>query len=414
MTYLNATIRLTFTLFCALLMACGSGSSGGSSSGTTTAGGTDGTQPVITHSAPVITSFANASFTVGTFGAMALTATGSPDPVVTVSGSLPSGVIFNSRTGVLSGTPASGSAGTYPLTIMAANGIAPNDYQNLLLTVSNSAVTGGVKIYGWVFKDGAGFSGVTVQVSDAVGRTLHATTSDTGYYEFVNMTNGIYTLTSSYPGFSFEGMYLDGQSVHAASTTITVNSASAQAMTGANCFTGKTGFSLTGNLLTTDGTPACNAQTDAIYLFKPDGTYVGASYCGNGGSYYFYGIPNGSYYLTPALSDITFVPPSVGIAVESGNQSGLILRGIATPGNQLSVRVVTASGVGVSNQLVTLTPSGIGPATLRTDPWGWITFKGLTYGTYTISGAGLSPSSKTVTVSYPNYPVPAVQFTYVP
>jgi hypothetical protein len=52
------------------------------------------------------------------------------------SGSLPSGVTFNAATGVLSGTPASGTIGTYPLTFTAHNGVGSDAIQNFTLTVS--------------------------------------------------------------------------------------------------------------------------------------------------------------------------------------------------------------------------------------------------------------------------------------
>jgi N-acetylneuraminic acid mutarotase len=44
-------------------------------------------------------------------------------------------VTFNATTGVLSGTPAAGTAGTYAITFTAANGITPNATQSFTLTV---------------------------------------------------------------------------------------------------------------------------------------------------------------------------------------------------------------------------------------------------------------------------------------
>jgi LPXTG-site transpeptidase (sortase) family protein len=54
-----------------------------------------------------------------------------------MTGTLPSGVTFIPATGILSGTPAVGSAGTYPLTFNAANGILPNASQSFTLIVKN-------------------------------------------------------------------------------------------------------------------------------------------------------------------------------------------------------------------------------------------------------------------------------------
>src|SRR5205814_5810730 len=70
---------------------------------------------------PVITSANNATFGEGTPGTFTVTATGFPTPTLGESGALPSGVTFNTSSGVLSGTPATGTAGTYNITLSASN-----------------------------------------------------------------------------------------------------------------------------------------------------------------------------------------------------------------------------------------------------------------------------------------------------
>ena len=80
-----------------------------------------------------ITSSATTSFTVGTSGAYTVTATGFPAPTYSLSGTLPTGLSFNTATGVLSGTPNGASAGTYPVTITASNGVST---ATLSLTIS--------------------------------------------------------------------------------------------------------------------------------------------------------------------------------------------------------------------------------------------------------------------------------------
>jgi peptidoglycan/xylan/chitin deacetylase (PgdA/CDA1 family) len=75
---------------------------------------------------------------VGTAGSFTVTATGFPTPTLSESGTLPSGVTL-STAGVLSGTPAAGTGGTYPITITASNGVTPNATQNFTLTVNNPA-----------------------------------------------------------------------------------------------------------------------------------------------------------------------------------------------------------------------------------------------------------------------------------
>ncbi|MEA2608859.1 MAG: hypothetical protein QOJ75_1102, partial [Chloroflexota bacterium] len=95
---------------------------------------------------PVITSANNATFTIGAAGSFTVTTTGTPTPTVGRTGTLPSGVSFVGNadgTGTLSGTPASGTAGTYPLTFTATNGAPPNASQSFTLTVVNQQVVPG-------------------------------------------------------------------------------------------------------------------------------------------------------------------------------------------------------------------------------------------------------------------------------
>lgn len=96
--------------------------------------------------APQITSANQATFTVGTAGSFHVTVTGSPAPKLSASGTLPRGVSFNPSSGLLSGKPAAGSAGSFKLTITASNGVAPNAVQTLTLVVNQvSAITSAVK-----------------------------------------------------------------------------------------------------------------------------------------------------------------------------------------------------------------------------------------------------------------------------
>ena len=87
------------------------------------------------NSAPSFTSSSSTTFTVGTFGTFSVASAGSPGPTLGESGTLPNGVSFNSSTGVLSGTPATGAGGVYSITFTANNGVSPNATQNFSLTV---------------------------------------------------------------------------------------------------------------------------------------------------------------------------------------------------------------------------------------------------------------------------------------
>src|SRR5438445_6887940 len=89
------------------------------------------------NQAPAITSANSTTFKVGTAGSFAVTATGVPAPTFSETGALPSGVTLTSA-GVLSGTPAANTGGTYPITITASNSVLPNATQNFTLTVNQA------------------------------------------------------------------------------------------------------------------------------------------------------------------------------------------------------------------------------------------------------------------------------------
>ncbi|MCE2726419.1 MAG: cadherin domain-containing protein [Planctomycetaceae bacterium] len=87
--------------------------------------------------APAFTSAATADFAAQTPGSFQFTASGYPSPTYSVAGSLPSGLSLASS-GLLSGTPAAGTAGTYAFTVTATNGIAPAATQAFTLTIAQS------------------------------------------------------------------------------------------------------------------------------------------------------------------------------------------------------------------------------------------------------------------------------------
>jgi len=88
--------------------------------------------PVVTP--PAITNANSSVFTVGTAAAFALTATGTPAATFSINGTLPPGISFNTKTGILSGIPT--TAGIYTLTVTASNGVVPNASQTFFLPVN--------------------------------------------------------------------------------------------------------------------------------------------------------------------------------------------------------------------------------------------------------------------------------------
>jgi hypothetical protein len=90
----------------------------------------------VVGSKPVFTSTSSKSDKIGTFFSLQVTATGSPTITFSLAGPLPNGVSFNAATGVLSGTPANGTAGSYTVTITASNSVG-NTSQSFTLNVTH-------------------------------------------------------------------------------------------------------------------------------------------------------------------------------------------------------------------------------------------------------------------------------------
>jgi len=87
------------------------------------------------NEAPTITSVNNATATVGSAFSFQVTSTGYPAPNYSYTGTLPSGVTFHNGTGILSGTPRTGTAGTYTITVTASNNVGSSS-QSLTLVVN--------------------------------------------------------------------------------------------------------------------------------------------------------------------------------------------------------------------------------------------------------------------------------------
>ena len=107
---------------------------------------------------------------------------------------------LNSSTGVLSGTPAAGTAGTYPITLKAANNVAPDATQSFTLTVNQvPAITSANST---TFAVGsAGTFTVTATGSPA------PTFSETGALPTGVTLNGSTGVLSGTPGAGTGGLY---------------------------------------------------------------------------------------------------------------------------------------------------------------------------------------------------------------
>ncbi len=145
----NAT-PVTFAATLGTMNPTSSTLTSGSRTSTFTAGGTGGngsasatvdsqtlSASITVTQPPAITSGNSATFVVGSAGNFTVSASGSPAPTLSVSGTLPAGVTFTPGTGALAGTPAAGTGGTYGLTFTATNS-AGSASQNFTLTVNQA------------------------------------------------------------------------------------------------------------------------------------------------------------------------------------------------------------------------------------------------------------------------------------
>jgi hypothetical protein len=207
--------------------------------GTPTSGSTRSDTGTLTvGQAPAFTSPNSTTFTVLSPGTFNVTATGVPAPTFSFTGSLPSGVNLSSA-GVLSGTPASGTAGDYIITITASNGIGSPATQIFTLHVdkiqptfssltSSQTITRGTASISVGGRLNAGSGSVptgtaTVTVDAAPVATTSTFNGNLGNFTATVNTSSIlasaipYTITYSYLG---DANY---KSASDSSTTLTVN-----------------------------------------------------------------------------------------------------------------------------------------------------------------------------------------------
>ncbi|MFM8930328.1 MAG: beta strand repeat-containing protein, partial [Gemmataceae bacterium] len=121
------------------------GGTGGVYSLTVVAGngtGSDASQAftLTVQQVPIFTSTDRVSFRAGEAGSFRLTATGYPQPVFRLEGTLPEGVSLDAETGMLAGTPAVDTGGAYPITLIATNGVGNDARQDFSLMVHQAPV----------------------------------------------------------------------------------------------------------------------------------------------------------------------------------------------------------------------------------------------------------------------------------
>jgi hypothetical protein len=251
------------------------------------------------NEAPTITSANSTTFTVGTNGNFQLTASGFPTTFTftNTGNALPSGVSLSSA-GLLSGTPAAGTGGTYSLTFQVSNGISPAGSQSFTLTVNqtpaftsvdNTTFTVGTNGNFNVTANGFPSPSITLQ-SGIVPNTV-VFTSGTGTATLSGTPNpgtgGVYNLVFNATNGVNRALSLDGTTVGATQNfTLTVNEAPSISSANSTTFTEGNFGSFN---VTADGFPAptfgATGTLPSAVTFAPSGLLSGTPDAGTAGSY---------------------------------------------------------------------------------------------------------------------------------
>ncbi|MCU1341910.1 MAG: hypothetical protein JWN92_1333, partial [Candidatus Acidoferrum typicum] len=288
--------------------------------------GADATQPftLTVNQAPVITSATSTTFTAGSVGTFTITATGSPAPSLSETGLLPTGVTFNTGTGVLSGTPGAGSGGTYPISFKAHNGVGTDATQSFNLTVDESAVITSANSTSFVLNAPAtftvtatGFPTPTLAESGALPTGVTFNTS-TGVLGGTPASSGTFPITFT----AHNGVGSD------ATQSFTLTSAAPTCSTNCTISGTITGPWVPGVTISRSGS-VTTVLTDA------------------GGNYSFTGLAGGTYTITPSLAGYNFSPSPASVTISGNTTTQNFVQTSAMPSFSISGTLSGSSTAGI-------------------------------------------------------------------
>lgn len=270
--------------------------------------------------APAITSANNTTFSVGAVGTFSVTTSGYPNPSLSESGSLPSGVTFTDKgngTATLAGTPASGTAGTYPITISANNGVGTAATQTFTLTVNTAPAITSAASTTFIVGTAGSF---TVTTTGTPAPSITETGALPSGVTFTDNGNGTATLAGT-PASGTGGTY-----------ALSLKASNGIGTAGTQTFT-----------LTVNQAPAITSANGTAFTIGVNGSF-GVTTTG---------------FPTPALSESGALPS--GVAFTDNGNGTATLGGTPAPGsaNTYSLTITANNGV---------TPNGSQTFTLTVNP----------------------------------------------
>ncbi len=328
------------------------------------------------NQAPAITSANAATFIVGSAGSFTITSTGYPTATLSETGALPSGVTFVNNadgTATLSGTPAAGSGGAYPLTVTADNEVNPNATQDFTLTVNQApAIT---SANGTTFIVGSAGS-FTITSTGYPSATLSETGTLPSGVTFVNNADGTATLSGT-PAAGSGGTYpltvtADNEVNPNATQDFTLTVNQAPAITSANGTTFIVGSAGSFTITSTGYPTATLSETGTlpsgvIFVNNADGTATlsGTPAAGSGGAYPLTVTadnevnPNATQDFTLTVNQVPTITSADATTFVAGSAGSFTITSTGYPTTTLSETGTLPSGVTfVNNADGTATLSG--------------------------------------------------------
>ncbi|MBI2859560.1 MAG: carboxypeptidase regulatory-like domain-containing protein [Chloroflexi bacterium] len=168
---------------------------------------------------------------------------------------------------------------------------------------------------------GFGLGRVTVTLSGAASKTT--VTDDLGYYSFAGLPVGGYTVTPSLDGFDFAPV---DAGVTITDASVAVPDFVATAVDGI--------YSISGLLFESRGGGAIGAspgaQANPVATVTLSGPVSGTATPDSQGRFFFNGLPDGTYVVTPVSAAFTFRPTSRTVVISGANRS-MSFRGRPVP-----------------------------------------------------------------------------------